>query len=121
MLQKQLSLLKTDRLTELDKLEKEHVLFVQKLDEDKHFLRQTNYGAEFMSIADQLRIKAIADYKIENEQGEFVKFLSENEVYNLNISRGTLTAEERTIINNHIINDREAIKMIIVAINYYDY
>ncbi len=29
-------------------------------------------------------------------------FLSENEVYNLNIVRGTLTQEERSIINNHI-------------------
>ena len=103
MLQKQLHMLKANRLAKVDDFEKEYQLLVQKLDDDKHFLRQTNYGTEFMSIADQLRIKAIADYKIENEQGEVVKFLTENEVYNLNISRGTLTAEERTIINNHIV------------------
>lgn len=103
MLQKQLEMLKVNRSTEVEKLEKEYQCFVQKLDDDKLFLRQNNYGAEYMSIADQLRIKAIADYKIENEQGEVIKFLTENEVYNLNISRGTLTAEERTIINNHIV------------------
>ncbi len=103
MLQKQLHMLKANHLAKVDDFEKEYQLLVQKLDDDKHFLRQTNYGTEFMSIADQLRIKAIADYKIENEQGEVVKFLTENEVYNLNISRGTLTAEERTIINNHIV------------------
>ncbi|HEU4709709.1 MAG TPA: HD domain-containing phosphohydrolase, partial [Methylophilaceae bacterium] len=34
--------------------------------------------------------------------GNTVNFLSENEVYNLNIARGTLTQEERNIINNHI-------------------
>lgn len=103
LLQKQLMMLKVNRLEEVEHFEKEYQFFVQKLEDDKQFLRQTNYGAEFMTIADQLRIKAISDYKIENEHGEVVKFLSENEVYNLNISRGTLTAEERTIINNHIV------------------
>ena len=34
--------------------------------------------------------------KIEN-------FLSENEVYNLTIPRGTLTPEERKVINDHIV------------------
>ncbi len=32
-----------------------------------------------------------------------MKFLSDNEVYNLTIVRGTLTPEERTVINNHIV------------------
>jgi len=30
-------------------------------------------------------------------------FLSEDEVYNLSIARGTLTAEERKVINDHIV------------------
>jgi HD-GYP domain-containing protein (c-di-GMP phosphodiesterase class II) len=29
--------------------------------------------------------------------------LTENEVYNLNIAKGTLTSEEREVINNHIV------------------
>jgi len=45
----------------------------------------------------------IAQYKWENTEGNESNFLTENEVYNLNIFRGTLTAEEREIINNHIV------------------
>ena len=32
-----------------------------------------------------------------------IKFLTENEVVNLSIERGTLTSDERAIINNHIV------------------
>jgi len=38
-----------------------------------------------------------------SNNGETENFLSENEVYNLCIARGTLTAEEREVINNHIV------------------
>jgi HD-GYP domain-containing protein (c-di-GMP phosphodiesterase class II) len=32
-----------------------------------------------------------------------VKFLTDDEVYNLTVERGTLTPEERKVINNHIV------------------
>jgi HD-GYP domain-containing protein (c-di-GMP phosphodiesterase class II) len=48
-------------------------------------------------------VEEIAKYKWQNVEEEESNFLTEDEVYNLNIFRGTLTAEEREIINNHIV------------------
>jgi HD-GYP domain-containing protein (c-di-GMP phosphodiesterase class II) len=56
-----------------------------------------------MKPEDQQRVRDIANYEYLSDSGHSVRFLSENEVYNLTIARGTLTPEERTIINNHIV------------------
>jgi len=74
----------------------------KQLDDDRNFIRRINIGSESMSPEDQQRVKKIANYEFFNELGKPDKFLNESEVYNLTITRGTLTAEERTIINNHI-------------------
>lgn len=75
----------------------------KQLNDDKNFIRKVNYGSESMSPADQARVREIANYEYHNEASQSVKFLTENEVYNLTITKGTLTPEERTIINNHIV------------------
>lgn len=103
MLYEKIAVLKSNPNATFIKSVQAHEQFIQKIEDDKRFLRQTNYGAEFMTVADQLRIKQIADYELENANGDVIKFLNDNEVYNLNIARGTLTTEERTIINNHIV------------------
>ena len=72
------------------------------IDSDQAFLERANIGGEFMDDADVGRVNAIAARRwVEN--GEERPFLSENEVYNLTIRKGTLTAEERKIINDHIV------------------
>jgi HD-GYP domain-containing protein (c-di-GMP phosphodiesterase class II) len=83
----------------------EHGIKVLKkqLDDDKNFIRQINFGSEFMQPEDQQRVRDIANYEYMSDSGHSLKFLSENEVYNLTIVRGTLTPEERKIINNHIV------------------
>ena len=73
------------------------------LDDDREFIRSCNVGGEAMADELQQRVGKIAQYKWENTEGNESNFLTENEVYNLNIFRGTLTAEEREIINNHIV------------------
>jgi response regulator RpfG family c-di-GMP phosphodiesterase len=75
----------------------------EQLDHDREFIRNANIGGEFMTPEHQERVQQIANYKYKNEDGELVPFLTENEVYNLNIARGTLTNEERQVINNHIV------------------
>ena len=75
----------------------------KQLDDDKNFIRKINFGTEFMRPEDIQRIKDIGNYEYKNDSGHTVKFLSENEVYNLTIERGTLTPEERLVINNHIV------------------
>jgi hypothetical protein len=79
-----------------------HVIKKQ-LDDDTNFIRKVNFGSEFMKPEDIARVKEIAGYEYLNDSGHTVKFLSENEVYNLTIEKGTLTPEERTVINNHIV------------------
>ena len=73
------------------------------LDDDKNFIRRINVGSEFMPPEDQQRVRDIAKYEYHNDLGQSVSFLSDNETYNLTIKRGTLTPEERTVINNHIV------------------
>lgn len=87
-------------LTEIDRHFSE---FTQRCDADRDFLRKSNIGSEFMAPEDQQRVRDLAAIVIVDESGEEKTFLSQDEVYNLNITRGTLTAEERQIINNHIV------------------
>ena len=78
-----------------------HQQQLQQLDEELAFLRRCNKGSEFMSPQDQARIKEIAA-RLWHCNGERRPLLSDEEVYNLNIAKGTLTAEERQQINGHI-------------------
>jgi HD-GYP domain-containing protein (c-di-GMP phosphodiesterase class II) len=75
---------------------------IRQLDEDREFLRRCNVGSEKMEEADQARVRSIAAYQWRNAVGGQSDFLSKNEVDNLNIPFGTLTGEERQIINHHI-------------------
>lgn len=77
---------------------------IRQLDDDREFLRKANIGGEFMSPELQQRVKTIGQYRWTNEQGVESDFLSAEEIYNLNVERGTLTAEEREIINHHIVS-----------------
>jgi len=75
----------------------------KRIDDDKNFIRRVNFGTEFMLSEDIQRIRDIANYEFTGDAGHKVKFLTEDEVYNLTVERGTLTPEERKIINNHIV------------------
>ena len=82
-----------------------------RLEDDQAFLEVANIGGEFMSEDHQARIHEIAAMTWENN-GNTEPFLSENEVYNLCIARGTLTAEEREVINNHIVMTVEMLEQL---------
>ena len=75
---------------------------IKQLDDDRAFLRRANVGGEKMSAEDQARVDIIADYRLRNENGEDVPFLSTDEKDNFNIPYGTLTPSERQTINHHI-------------------
>ena len=75
---------------------------VRQLDDDRTFLRRCNIGSEKMQDADIARVKQIARYQWRNTEGRPADFLSAEEVENLTIRAGTLTAAEREIINHHI-------------------
>ncbi len=77
--------------------------YIRQLDDDREFLRYCNIGSEKMQDADVARVQQIARYQWRNTQGESSDFLSAEEVENLTIRSGTLTAAEREIINHHIV------------------
>ncbi|MCH7554561.1 MAG: PAS-domain containing protein [Proteobacteria bacterium] len=83
--------------------EAEYRAEIERLDSDCEFIKQANVGGEFMDDDKKDRVRRIAAMTWRAPDGEERPFLDENESYNLCISRGTLTAEERTVINDHIV------------------
>ena len=74
------------------------------LDADRNFLRTANSGGEFMSDAAVARVRHIGShYQWRNPEHRQTDFLSIDEVDNLCIRKGTLTAAERDTINYHIV------------------
>jgi HD-GYP domain-containing protein (c-di-GMP phosphodiesterase class II) len=76
---------------------------LREIEADRAFLRRVNIGGEAMSDTDIARVHTIAGrYRWRDSMGRECAFLSEDEVGNLTIPAGTLTPEERQIINHHI-------------------
>jgi len=71
------------------------------LKDDLAFIQKSNTGGEFMTPEAQARITQIATHQWQ-KAGENQPLLSEDEVHNLHIARGTLTEKERDIIQQHI-------------------
>ncbi len=107
-LKKQLKIQKDDSLIENQKkeaLKKARTLYLKRIkqqEDDKSFIEESNVGGEFMSQDRKDRVNKIASYRWK-DNGSPKPFFSEDEIYNLCISRGTLTPEERKIINDHIV------------------
>ena len=76
---------------------------LRQIEEDRMFLRAANIGGERMHDDDIARVQRIAEYRWTDISGHEAKFLSDDELKNLTIRAGTLTAEERQIINHHIV------------------
>jgi HD-GYP domain-containing protein (c-di-GMP phosphodiesterase class II) len=76
---------------------------LRELDDDKRFLHACNIGSERMSEEDTGRVRRIAGYRWRDVSGHEANFLTEDEVKNLTIRAGTLTEDERKVINHHIV------------------
>jgi HD-GYP domain-containing protein (c-di-GMP phosphodiesterase class II) len=76
---------------------------LRELEEDRKFLHACNIGGERMSDDDVARVRRIAAYRWRDLTGHEANFLSEDEVKNLTIRAGTLTEDERKVINHHIV------------------
>tara|TARA_Y100000588_G_scaffold222820_1_gene236753 strand:+ start:136 stop:1752 length:1617 start_codon:yes stop_codon:yes gene_type:complete len=75
---------------------------IEVLEANMKFLEECNIGGEFMKPELQDRVKSIGKEMIKFNGGQQT-FLSEEEIQNLNIPKGTLLPEEREIINDHIV------------------
>jgi HD-GYP domain-containing protein (c-di-GMP phosphodiesterase class II) len=101
-LRQQMDALKENDPDRIQTLTKTLKTELKELDKDQQFVRTTNIGGEFMSSEAQYCIRRIAQRTWTNSNGEVVPLLNEDEIYNLCIAKGTLTPEERQVINNHI-------------------
>jgi len=93
------------RDAKIDLLEKniDEKTYEQKLfeiDEKLEFLLTCNVGGEFMSDDKIERLEVIAKETL-LQDGINIPIISDEELFNLSIRKGTLTEEERTVINNH--------------------
>jgi HD-GYP domain-containing protein (c-di-GMP phosphodiesterase class II) len=78
---------------------------IDKLDDERSFLRSVNYGSESMQQEDMQRVRDIGEnYKWRNVEGVESGFLTADEIENLTIRSGTLNQRERDIINHHIVS-----------------
>jgi HD-GYP domain-containing protein (c-di-GMP phosphodiesterase class II) len=96
------SLLKQEKIIKIKMLKSKYSKKLQELKSDLEFIKESNIGGEFMSGDKKDRVHNISNYSWK-PNGKIENFLSEDEVYNLTIPRGTLTAEERKVINDHIV------------------
>ena len=101
-LKAKIDLIEKGQANDINIAEKELNRRLEQFDNDLSFVEKSNIGGEFMQEEDQNRIKQIAKYKW-NFKGKSLPFLSELEVRNLTIAKGTLLPEERETINDHIV------------------
>jgi HD-GYP domain-containing protein (c-di-GMP phosphodiesterase class II) len=103
LLEAKLAKLQDGNDIDFSELEKTYADRVAQLNADRDFIRTSNVGGEFMDKEHQQRIRDIAEYRWTDPDGVNAKLLDDNEVENLCIERGTLTHDEREVINNHIV------------------
>ena len=81
--------------------DEEYHASIKKIDDNIAFIDSCNIGGEFMKPELQDKILSISKNKVVLNNRE-QNVLTDDEVRNLNIAKGTLLPEERDIINDHI-------------------
>ena len=76
---------------------------IRQYDDDRAFLHACNIGGERMRDEDIERVRRIAAYRWTDTAGHEAAFLTADELKNLTIRAGTLTDDERQVINHHIV------------------
>jgi len=90
-------------LAEVQRLERERQEQQARLADDLAFLRRANTGGEHMAAEDRDRVAKIAAREWRDADGNVQRLLSDDEVRNLQVARGTLNDEERGIIQHHVV------------------
>lgn len=74
------------------------------LDGERGYIRKLNAGAEYFNEGTAARLQSISERRRwQGPEGVELPFFTDDELENLSIRRGTLTAKERDIINYHIV------------------
>jgi len=94
--------LKSNNGIQVKQLERKRDVALKQLKLDRAFLQRINVGGEFLTDEQEAMIQTIAlKYQIiiDNQQQNL---LSQDEIENLSVKRGTLNKEERSIIQKHM-------------------
>ena len=75
---------------------------LRKIDDNMKFIEKCNVGGEYMEEELQEKVRSIGATQL-FMNGESQNLLTDEEISNLNIPKGTLLPEEREIINDHIV------------------
>lgn len=78
----------------------EYTKSIKLLEDDLNFLKLTNFGTEFMNDENVERVISISKKQFTID-GKQQALLNADEIENLTIRKGTLTQEEKNIMNNH--------------------
>ena len=95
----------------LKKAEVRHRDRLAQIDEDLAFLVSINTGREFLDDASLERLTEIAA-RTYSVGGKTYPYLTENELQNLSVRRGTLTPQERKVIENHALVSIKILKQL---------
>lgn len=87
----------------LAEAEAEHQATLRALEGELEFLRHVNIGSELMAEEDRRRVQRIGRRRWTDRHGRRRELLTPDEAHNLSIPRGTLTEEEREVVNHHIV------------------
>ncbi|MCF6150562.1 MAG: bacteriohemerythrin [Candidatus Kuenenia sp.] len=102
--QKKLELLeKQTEKEENEKLEEETRRRINELEEMKEFVLRCNKPGEFLEDEKLERLKKISKLTYRDANGNEQNYLSEDELKNLSIRKGSITEEERKIMQNHAV------------------
>ncbi|MGB1261443.1 MAG: HD-GYP domain-containing protein [Cognaticolwellia sp.] len=94
--------LQADNTIRIEQLEREREVAQKQLKLDRAFLQKINVGGEFLTDEQEGNIAIIAmryQLTIDNHQQAL---LTDDEIANLRIKRGTLNSEEREVIKKHM-------------------
>jgi HD-GYP domain-containing protein (c-di-GMP phosphodiesterase class II) len=111
-LEKKTELLETGApKSDIEKGEVELKESLEQLHDDLEFLVKSNTGGEFMSDDKLERVKAIGE-RTYSLNGDNSRYLSDGEVENLCIRKGTLLDSERKLMQDHVVVTAKMLKQI---------
>ena len=82
---------------------------ILKINEDINFIKESNKGVEFVDSQRTKKINEISKLTL-SIQGKQTNVLNKDQLYNMQVTKGTLTKEERITINNHVITSYNMLK-----------
>ena len=104
----------TGRISQEEYLEKS-----QEIDDSLEWIHRIN-DVGFLPEEDYLRVQKLAEQTYEKEGGEVIPYLTERERECLSIRKGTLTADMRILMENHVVMTSKILSKVYFNPNYID-